>query len=87
MGLLEEAKRESEFFGRPVSVCVHLNAFCSMSLTMLGRFADAESFSEKALDCARNMDHLPSIGQAERFYGNLFAFKGDGSVALRYLES
>ena len=85
--LLEKTKRESEFFGRPVSAYVHLNLFHSAALIFLGRFPEAETFCEKALRCARSMDHLSSIGQAEMYYGFLFARKGDGRNALEYLES
>ena len=85
--LLEKAKQESEFFGRPISAYVHLNLFCSSSLMMLGRFFEAETFCEKALCCARSMDHLPSIGDAELYYGYLFAMKGHGKIALDYLKS
>ena len=85
--LLEKTKRESDSFGRPTSAYVHFNAFYSAALAFLGRFPEAEACCEKALRCARSMNHLLSMGQAEEFYGHLFARKGDGRVALEYLES
>jgi len=84
---IEDKKRESDFFGRPFNVYTELHGQCGFSLAFLGKFKEAEAIVRKGLHFAKVIEHLPSIAIAEFILASVFAFKGDGSNAIKRGEA
>jgi len=87
LALLEKTHRESDFFGGGLNPYSQLLAFYGSSMAWLGNFEEGESWCEKALRFACQIDDLWSIGFAEVLYGLIFIAKGDGRNGIEHLQN
>ncbi len=85
--VIEDNKRESDFFGRPFNVYVELHGLCGFSLALLGKFKEGEAMCKKGLRFAKDIEHLPSIASSEFLLGALFNIKGDGKNTIKHGEA
>ena len=90
---LERTKGQYECFDRGYNVYSALAAFYGLSLGYMGDFDKGKIFCEKALDAARKVENLFSLGLTEVLYGFLSGNKGDAKEcqqhfqnSIRYLE-
>jgi tetratricopeptide (TPR) repeat protein len=87
IGLLEETKKESEFFDRTTCVYSDLLTFYGVSLGILGNFRAGETWIEKGLKHAHQIGHIYSIGWVESGYGTFFCFKGDAKNSIEHTQN
>ncbi len=84
--LLENAQRESDFFGAPFNTYSLLCAYYGLSLAMLGNFEKGTAYFEKGLRVIKAINHLASLGVTEMMYGLSFVAKGDGINAIKHFQ-
>lgn len=86
LSLIENSKKESEFFGRPF---ILYPTFCSsygLQLGQLGNFKEGEIFCEKGLRIATEMGDLVTLGLIEWLYGYFYILRGDGKLVIEHQQ-
>jgi tetratricopeptide (TPR) repeat protein len=63
-----------------------LLGYSSASMGMLGRFDEAIILYEKGVGVASELKDLLALGLLDGCYGTMQVFKGDGKVAIEYLQ-
>ncbi len=93
VALLEKAKRQTEFFNRPLNVYSALLVHHGHALGSMGDFKQGQTLCEKGLSFAREINNPYSMGFVALVYGMFLGHKGDGENAVqqfqdacRYLE-
>jgi len=86
VSLIEETNTKNNFFGKFFNPYAALCMYCGYGAAMLGNFKEGEALLEKALRYAIEINHAPTIGCVEGFYGEMFIWKGDGKNAIKHLE-
>jgi class 3 adenylate cyclase len=86
IAMLEMTHREAAYFGRPFNTYSCLLGVQGLTLGILGRIKEGEDVLEKSLCFARGVDNWYSLAFCGAFYGNLFAFGGDGKRGLDYFR-
>ena len=82
--LLEETKRESEFFGKTSCVYSSISYMHGLGLGFMGKFKEGENFIFKALKYAYQTSHPYSIALAENGVAYFFNIKGEGENAIKH---
>ena len=80
------AERAHESFGQIAPAAIYNRYWLSMSLIVLGRFAEASEHTTEALRLAEPMRHAYSIGVLNLAAGTLHLWKGDWRDALVRLD-
>jgi class 3 adenylate cyclase/tetratricopeptide (TPR) repeat protein len=84
--LLENAQRESNFFGAPFNTYSLLCAHYGFGLAMLGNFEKGTTYFERGLRVILAINHLATLGVVEAIYGLSFVVKGDGINAIKHFQ-
>jgi len=91
--LLEEAKREYDFFVSGFVEYSIFSGYCGYSLGLLGNFKEGQIYLEKGLSVAIKAGHLITLGMIEMQYGFYWYYKGYGrdtvehfQKSIRYIE-
>jgi tetratricopeptide (TPR) repeat protein len=85
--MLEKTNKKSDFFGKQFNAYSIGCLYWGYSSAMLGNFEEGEALLEKALRYAIEINHSPTLGSVETFYGFLYAFKGDGKNTVKHFEN
>ncbi|MBC2717815.1 MAG: AAA family ATPase [Desulfobacteraceae bacterium] len=85
--LLEQTKKETDFFGRPANPYCFLCAECGLTMGHLGEFNIGEALCEKGLRVATEIDDALTIATVETVYSLFFCHKGNGKIALKHAET
>jgi len=86
IAMLENARREAEYFGRAFNTYCALLGHQGVAMAFLGRFAEGEEACEKGLRFARVIADPYSLALSELLYGDALTIKGDGKRALEHLR-
>jgi class 3 adenylate cyclase/tetratricopeptide (TPR) repeat protein len=84
IALLEETKKESEFFDRTNCVYSDLLAVYGLSLGLMGNIKDGEAYIKKGLKHAHHIGHVYSIGWVEFTYAQFLWAKGDARNCIEH---
>ena len=86
LALLEQTKRESDFFGTRFNVYTALCVYCGYALGMLGDFDEGQTFIEKGFPYSLEVNDLYGMGWAKLVYGCLYFNMGDGESTIKKLQ-
>jgi tetratricopeptide (TPR) repeat protein len=86
LNLIEQTKRQSDFFGQSVNVYSTLCARCGGSMSYLGHFHEAEAVLEKGLLNATAIVDLRALAVVELYFGHMFWAKGVWERAKEHYE-
>jgi tetratricopeptide (TPR) repeat protein len=84
LGLIEDAKRESDFFGTSYNPYAVISSYCGAHLGHMGRFQEGKPFLERALRHASQLDDPSTSTFVEWHYGLFFHTKGDWKAAAEH---
>jgi tetratricopeptide (TPR) repeat protein len=84
--LLEEEKREHDFFGIGWLPYSYLCGICGFNLALLGNFEEGEIYLEKGLNVATKTGHLITLGIIEMYYGYYWYYKGYGRDTVEHFQ-
>jgi class 3 adenylate cyclase/tetratricopeptide (TPR) repeat protein len=84
--LIEETKRESDFFGTPYNPHAVFSSYCGWGLGQMGDFREGEQFLEKALRHASQLNDPMTSVFVEWLYGFFSHDKTDWGVAAAHLR-
>jgi len=86
LNLIEQTKRQSDFFGQSVNIYSWLCGRCGGSMSYLGHFHEAEAVLEKGLLNATAIDDLRALYFVELYSGHMFWAKGAWERAKEHYE-
>ena len=86
LNLIEQEKRESDFFGQSMNVYSTLCGRCGGSMSYLGHFHEAETVLEKGLLNATAISDLRALAVVELYFGHMFWAKGVWERAKEHYE-
>ena len=84
LGLIKDAKRESDFFGTVFNPYAVISSYCGAHLGHMGRFQEGKPFLEKALRHASQLGDPMTSAYVEWHYGIFFHTKGDWKAAAEH---
>jgi len=84
LSLIEDAKRESDFFGIPFNPYAVISSFCGAQQGQMGRFQEGKPFLEKALRHASQLGDPVTSAFVEWLCGLFFHTKGDWKAAAEH---
>jgi tetratricopeptide (TPR) repeat protein len=84
--MIENTKKESDFFGRPYIIYPTLCTYYGFSLGFVGNFEEGEIFCEKGLRIATEMGDLATLGLIEWSYGYFYFVRGDGKLTIEHCQ-
>ena len=86
LNLIEQKKRQSDFFGQSMNVYSALCGRCGACIASLGNFNEAEAVLEKGLYNATAIGDLRSLAFVELYFGHMFWIKGAWERAKEHYE-
>nr|MBC8357332.1 guanylate cyclase [Candidatus Aminicenantes bacterium] len=84
--LLEETKREYDFFGIGFVEYSIFCSLCGLNLGLLGNFKEGQIYYEKGLSVATKTGHLNTLGFIEILYGWYWYYKGYGRDTVEHFQ-
>jgi len=85
--LLEETKKEAEFFNRTTCVYPILLASYGGALAALGNFKDGEHWIKKGFNHAHQLGHIYTTGWVEFVYGQFYWHKGNAKNCISHSQN
>jgi tetratricopeptide (TPR) repeat protein len=86
LSLIEREDRQTDYFGMFANPYISISGLTGYNLGNLGDFETGIVYCEKGLEVARKINEPLVLGVILNWYGMMYAIRGDGTLAVKYLE-